>query len=541
MTSPVNDPVDGSADHAGWFVLACAVVLAAGLYTPLATIGREALQFDEAMHFVAARQPSVGRVVANSRRYTHPPGAFLFFHTFRGLGHSEGAARLPSLIFFGASFVMGIVWLRAEHGNWPALASAAILVGSRPYVRLAVEMRAYTFLMTVLFTALWLRVRFLRTGSWPALAGSTLCFGVAVLTHYSVALLLLVVGIATLVRFLGGTSSGSTVAAWCASQVALMGVCLFAASHALGFRGSEIAANLWIDWLANSSFDPTRTSPFALTLLRTCEFLGFLVGSPAWVLLVLVVVLGAFILATSSGDSQPNGGGWLRAERLVLILLPWLIAMLAFHLRVYPIGRTRHSMWVLPFLLYGIAAGVVPIARRWPRLNAGIVLTAFGVWFVMHTLPELSRPIRALDRPEALRTFASAVREHVPEGGIVLTDESTMHQLGFYLAGPEAGSQRDLGDRWIEHEMADRRIVEMPVFYAAQVDRRLRERLASFLESDGAWIVWMNRGFPTDRPEEVLPRLGIRTVAELHTAGDSWLIRLHPRPEEPESKPEPEP
>ncbi len=523
QTGPRKDLLPGVA-----FVLAFAGVLGFGLVTRGMLIDMHAIHFDEAMHFVAAKQPNLPAVVAESRVHTHPPLAFVMFHAFRWTGDSETAARLPSLLFFVTSCIAGFAWLRSRFGSWPALFGVAVLCGSLPYAKLSCEMRGYTFLLTIVFGGLILRDRFLKSGSLPALAGSTLLLLAALFTHYSVALLLLVLGVTTLVHFGSRTSSRPAVVAWCLSQGVLLAGCGVLYSHVRHFQSSETAGpSLWNDWLQDSAFDPESTAPPLLTLGHGLEFLAFLVGGPAWILLIVLASVG--VVHTIRRTERDGHSRWIAVAEALLIALPWIVALSAFHARVYPIGRTRHSMWLLPFLLAGVASGLAASMERWPRATVLAATLLVGTWFTFYTLPPLRQTPPEFDRPTALHELAEAIREHVPEGERLITDVSTRYQLEFYLAGPEVTHGETLAGDFTEYAMDGRRVLVAPVFYAAQFDSNTHsDDLAKHIDRSGTWMLWANRGFETDHPRFVLAQCGIRKAVEVRRAGASWLVKALP-------------
>lgn len=509
------------------FRLVFVAVLVAGLFVRIELIDRLGLHFDEAMHFVAAKQTNMSDVLAESRRHTHPPIAFLVFHAFRGLGDTETAVRLPSLLFFVTAFLSGFAWLRTQYDRWPALFGVALLCGSLPFAQLSVQMRGYTFLLTVVFSALLLRDRFLETRSIPALVGSTACLLIALFTHYSIALLLLVLGIATLVRLAGRDYSWRTRLAWCGSQLVLLGGCVGLLSHVSGFQNGETGRTLWLGWLRDSAFDPNVTSPVALPFLRGLEFLAFLVGGPAWMVLLAMLPLGWVHAVRSTWRETRNG--WAAAERGLLLVLPWVVALTAFALRIYPIGRTRHPMWLLPFVIAAVASALVPFFRRRPVVTASVATIGLATWFVTYTLPPFTSPVRPTDSPAGMRAVAVAIREHVPVGGTLLTDQSTRYQLEFYLAGSEVSSERERSDGFVEHEMDGRRVLVAPVFYAVELDHEKHSgALRRHMDAEGTWFLWINRGFPSDHPVNVLGQCGIERVLESHRIEESWLLRTPP-------------
>src|SRR5262245_56343318 len=87
------------------------LIILAGLFVRLHLAQQSYLHTDEAMHFVAANEPTLVGSWEASRIHTHPPMAFVLYHVWLKFGDSEWFLRLPSIVAGGIAVWTAYLWL----------------------------------------------------------------------------------------------------------------------------------------------------------------------------------------------------------------------------------------------------------------------------------------------------------------------------------------------------------------------------------------------------------------------------------------------
>lgn len=465
------------------------------------------LDFDESMHFQVARQPTLSDAWRASREHTHPPLAFLVYHYWMKLGNSERMLRLPALLFSISALVLGFVWLKELLGPRPALVGLAFLTFSMPMVHLGALMRGYTLLLTFIFAALYLQERFLRTHSTIALAGSGCCLALAMLTHYSTAWLMLVLGLLVTFRVISGTLPRRAVVSWIVLQFVLLGICVaMYFGHIKQFINSNAKTDLWDFWLYDSSYDPVTTHPVYLALMRTLEYIKYLSGA-LWMLIAGLVLFGSLIMFRKG--FQDTGSKWIALERSMMVLLPLVVAMLLFHFRIYPVGHTRHSMWLIPFVVLGLAAATLPLLRR-PGFGRVTVFTlVISLWIYSYAYPNVWK-LQTTQTPIMARETIALLKKTVPEGATILTDGSTRNVLEYYLVGDFVTHGKPLGGGYTEYQMAGYRVISIPKFHFFMYD--IRADWTNYFKAFGEnatkpiWVTYLGFEVPDNDPALIFKR-----------------------------------
>lgn len=450
--------------------LVAAGIILVGLVFRIMLLDVFFLGFDESMHFQAARETTLADAFRASQIHTHPPLIFLFYHFWLIFGDSELMLRLPSLLFSIATLVLGFTWLKGLFGPRPALVGLAILTFSLLMVQLSVEMRGYSLMLVFFFGALLYQERFLRSYSLGALAGSGSCLALAMLTHYSAAWLILVLGLLTTVRVIAGTLPRRAVMGWVVLQIILLGICVtLYFGHVRGFMGSGLQSDMWSYSLKNSSADPDTTHPIQLAMFRVVDFMRGVMGGPLGIPMACLLLFGSLVLLRKG--YRDSGSKWVAVERSLIVLLPLVIAMLLFHFRIYPLGQTRHSIWLMPFVAAGISAATFPLLSRPGFVRGAIVTLVISFWAFSFAYANISK-LQTTQTPEMAREVVALLKKTVPSHSLILTDDSTRNVLEYYLVGRTIIHGRPLGGGYTEYEMAGYRVVTIPKFHFFRYDIR---------------------------------------------------------------------
>ncbi len=406
------------------------------------------LDFDESMHFQAAKEPDLASAYEGSKLYTHPPLIFLFYHYWIKLGTSEAFLRIPSLVFGVLSLGLGYLWLHEWAGRRAGIVGLVLLAFSPPMIRISSVMRSYTLLMCFFFGALYFAARLLKKPSAGSALGMTACLAAANFTHYSAAWFTLVLGIAVLVPVLARQIPLKVAAIWASGQVLILAICgFFYVSHVAKFVQSATRDNLWEDWLRDVHGTPGLGLTVKMIAIKTLQFLGFVFGN-FYFLIPLAMVGACWLLVRKAREEKlPRS---LLASRLVLILLPLVVANVLLCRLIYPLGPTRHSVWLVPFV---VAAAAMCLAhsflpgRRIPAVLATLLL---GFWAITHAVLPIARfetPMTIANVEETVAVF----KDRIPQTDVVIVDDATRNVLDYYLGRAERNPPKNLAHGYTEY------------------------------------------------------------------------------------------
>ncbi|WP_339682603.1 ArnT family glycosyltransferase [Gimesia maris] len=485
------------------------------------------LGYDEAMHFQAARATNIADVMQASRIYTHPPLIFLFYHYWLILGDSEWLLRLPSLLFCVPALVFGFLWLKELLGPRPALVGLTFLTFSLPMIQLSIVVRGYTLMLMFFFVALYYQERFFRHESLPALIVSGLCLGLAMLTHYATAWFLLAIGLLALMRLFSGSLSRRAIVSWVFLQFALIGLCVgLYLLHVKGFVNSQIQSELWDVWLNYSSADQTKLRPAALTLIHTADYIKYVAGVNP-ILMGCLLLVGALVLLLKG--YRESGSKWIAIERSLTVLLPMIIAAFLFNYRIYPLGYTRHSIWLIPFTAAGFSAAAYPLLRCPGVFRSACGVFLLGFWFYLYPY-QVVRSLETTQTPAMAREVASLLKSTVPADSLIITDDSTRNVLEYYLMGREQTQMKPLEGGFMEYQMGDYRVITIPKFHFYLYDFKNEwEKYQQVLGEDATepvWLTYIGFGNPRNTPQRLFRNFPPRKVLEKANYLDNYIIKV---------------
>lgn len=496
QTPATQAPTKVGDENAALTWLAALFIIALGIPFRWFLLDAFCLDFDESMHFQVAKEPTVTAAWKASRGYTHPPLMFVIYHLLLPLGDSEAALRMPAFVCSLSALALAFLWLKELLGRGPALIGLTFLTFSMPMIHLASQMRSYMTLFTLVFGALYLLERFNQRRSLRDLVVAHVLLLIAIFTHYVTAWLLLSLGLLMLVRIASGTLTRREVAVWAGGQFALLGGCLVHLQHVRSFVGSSGQHELWDHWLRISAFDAETTHPVALALGHAAEYIAFLAGS-WWQVFALGIVVGAVVLATQTWREKRSR--LLSLERALLVLLPFGIAMLLFHLRIYPLGPTRHSLWLIPFAAAGVSAAAVPLLRASRQIGGAVLTVALAGWIWVYSWQSVEQ-LHSNQTPALMQKTVQLIRKRVPPGATLLTDQSTRYVLDYYLARGTLNPPQDLGSSYKQFQIEDYRVISIPKFHFYMYD--LRSDWDTFQQALGddatrpLWVVYF--GFDSE-------------------------------------------
>ncbi|MBN1613028.1 MAG: glycosyltransferase family 39 protein [Deltaproteobacteria bacterium] len=410
-------------------------VLFVGLGLRLHGLGDWWFNPDEGLHFDIATQPSFPEMIRVSLDQANPPLFYPLLRVWNSLGEGIYWLRLLSVLAGMASIWISYLLGRQWGGPAAGLTAALLMALTPGAVVLSQVLRQYTIalvfqLLTVLFMTRYIH-RFRKQDLW----GYAVSLVLALLCHYATLLILPGLAVAWVVA--------AYTRRWGRSDLKAM---LFAhIPSAIAFFlvfGLHIGPRLLGSSLQQDAVD-TYLKPYWISNMRDMlpaipELLRYLYGTGIHWLLLPWIVFGLITLAGSRDL-------WLLG--LCLGVAATAFAMAA--LRLYPLGGTRHSLYMLPFLFIPIADAVRYLACRNGRVLIALLvlcaLAGYGLSRPGLTDPESGFVTQAaeLEKIIPMTDFLKLQSQllqlsHAP--GLIIIDQET-----YYALAPVFGAARFAG------------------------------------------------------------------------------------------------
>jgi hypothetical protein len=383
---------------------------------------------------------------------------------------------------------------------------------SPPMIRISCVMRGYALLMCLFFGALYFAARLLKKPSPGSAIGLTACLLAANLTHYCAAWFTLVLGVVVLVPVLARQLPLKVAGYWAGGQVMILSLCGFLyLSHVSGFVQSEMRDEMWGYWIRDVQGAPGLGLTIKLMAVKTLQFMTFCFGK-FFFLVPVAIVWACWLLARQRREENPPKS--LMVSRLALILVPWVVANALLCAHIYPLGPTRHSMWMAPFVVAAVAISLSQCFLPGRRLSAILGTLLLGLWTVSHSII----PIARIETPMSIANIEKTVavfKDRIPSTDVVIVDDATRNVLDYYLGREDRNPPKKLAKGYAEYVIGGYRVISLPKFYLFQYN--LRENWCEFLDSTGTgetshfWLVYLGydeKGtFSIERIGPLLPRV----------------------------------
>lgn len=409
--------------------LVAALIVVAGFLLRLKLAADLFLNEDEALHFMAANQPSWKLTYQASLTISHPPLLIFVLHLWRTLGTSEVILRLPCVIAGTAFCWVFFKWLTDLFGTETAFVGLIFASFLPPMIALSAEVRQYSFLLFFAICAMYLLERALAENSARKMLFSSVCLWLALFSQYSAVLLAATLGIYALLRISRNRPRGDVIVIWLAGQIGGLLICLFLYFKYVSVFGHQ-ALHSWMDiYLHNSYFDPARHHVLLFAFSRTASLFQYVlgqnvVGDAMFILWALGIV---WVFTTkSSFTSVPS------AQLGTMLILPFAINCAAALVDVYPYGGTRHCVFLEIFAIAGISFALSRLTSRsvWRGIAVAAVIVGLSNIFPSHRLPYMPRA----DQEKAhMQQAVAFIYEHVPPSSLLFVDSQTSLLLGHYL------------------------------------------------------------------------------------------------------------
>lgn len=321
--------------------------------------------------------------------------------------------------------------LRRRLGFLPAFAAASLFALSPSVADLTSEVRQYSLLLLLLSAALLVatpRTGLLCAGRLTGIGGLLIA---AEATHYSGVLFAASLHAALLAElWLRRVPHRTWAVFWSVTASVVLFAALLWSTHVNALRGGTLEAEARFGWLRPFYWQQGE------------GLVGFLSGASAgvfWFLLGLPVVAGvaalvALVAPAARARTDPG--------TTFLLTLPFLVAFAAAALRLYPLGASRHSAWLLPT---ASAALCLPLARIKTAVLRWILPTLVAllpIWALTAHRSLISSIPRADRKYELLQGLLSTLSQRVGPSDVVFVDLQTANLLRRYLPGPPITAAR---------------------------------------------------------------------------------------------------
>jgi hypothetical protein len=422
-------------DSSNWLPLS---VLAAGFGARLFEAAASFLNPDEALHNLLASQSSLSLAYKAALTNAHPPLLILVLYYWRWLGQSEWMLRLPSVLAGTACCWLTYLWLKEVTERSTAWVGLLLLAFSPALIGLSAEVRQYALLLFFLSCCLYLSERAIRRNSPLLMILFSLSLYGAILVHYSSLLFAFTLGVYMLVRLRPYGRRLSLVAVWGAGQIGGLALGLyFAFTHALRLRRNGMLAWDYDSWLRKSIFHSGERNIISFAAVQTLRVFTYAFSHGVVGTLGLLAFLAGMVWLLrgkiSSSRAAVDQDGPTARELALLFGLAFAANCAVALAGQYPYGGTRHSAFLLLFVISGVGIGLGRWARSRVWLTSLMVLCGMAV---CNFFPSPPPAIRARDQARALMKDAvNSFRQSAAPGSVVVADYQSGLLFGYYVCG----------------------------------------------------------------------------------------------------------
>jgi hypothetical protein len=370
---------------------------------------------DEA-HFWAAAAAPLSEFYEEIRYHTHPPLYFVLMWCWGAVSDSAWWFRVPSLISGALLVPLTFAWVRRVGGVVAGLTAAFLIAFSPICIVESQAVRQYMALLVLIVASLDALERYLTSASARSLAVFVGAMATALLLHFSAMIVLVVVSIYAAARVAHRARERRDVVrpAW---AFALL-------------WGEALLVFLWrIPGLVSGG-------PRGLALSSMPEQFG----ADAVELGQNLVELNAISFGDGVAPIAVAGVAFgivaaARARNLAASLLPAsaLTAAVALSaLGLYPLGPSRHSTYLIPFLTLpaAYAVSVLVESRRRPLAVCGLLVAVWVALSILRSAADgmalvgnVQRELNVL--PADARTVERVLRGQHERPRVFLTDQQT--------------------------------------------------------------------------------------------------------------------
>jgi hypothetical protein len=426
------------------------------------------LNSDEVMHFAAANQTSWMQTYEASLAISHPPLLIFLLHVWRVFGTSEIVLRLPSIIAGLAFCWFTFRWAQMLFSVATAWTIFAFTLFLPPSIELSTEVRQYALFLAFAMASAYLLERALADSSGKAMLLSGLCLWLAICSHFSAFLFVLVLGIYTLWRMSAEHPRVVVFTAWAATQLFAAMLCayfyFFQIRHLSDYYAGQSATHEWMAsaYLGHGYFIPGKVNPALFVVARTVSvfqyaFRQLAVGDIAFLFFVAGLV---FIFR-----KHPISDRITSRQLGCFLLLPFAINCAAALAGVYPYGGSRHSSFLLPFALAGVSVALSKAVRQ--RMSSALAIAILVALICRLTTAQKPPYFASADENTAKMQAALKFTHNLPMNEPLFGDFQTHLMLGHYLCDqhPIAPDRSVTG--FVSYECGGHRVIATTMSSAA--------------------------------------------------------------------------
>lgn len=412
-----------------------ALIVAAGFVARIIPAVRLFLNPDEALHVLLASQPSLSRAYDAALTNAHPPLMILLLYYWRALGHSELWLRMPSVMAGTAACWLAYRWLAVIMDRTAAIMGLLLFSFAPSLVLLSAEIRQYALLLFFIAACLYLCETAMQENSPARMILFSLSLYGALLTHYSALLFAFAIGAYMLVRLYPYRDRIVLAAVWAAGQAGGAAIAAyFLLTHVPRLRQSGMVRADLESYLHKATFHPGERNPVEFLAAQTLRVFTYIFSHGLIGTLALLAFLAGVVWLLRQKIWSGQGRERPSPRQLALLLgLPFLVSGVAALAGLYPLGATRHSVFLAPFAIAGASIAL----SRWLPGPDSIKYAAIAVCLLIcNVFPAPPPPIRARDQSITLMKSSLAyLQASTPAGATILADYESGLLLGYYLCG----------------------------------------------------------------------------------------------------------
>jgi len=433
--SELGSQSGGNQRSVSWFEthsnLSALLIVTAALLVRLRAASGTFLNPDEALHYLLANQSCWLLAYRATLTNAHPPLLTFVLYLWRGVGTSELALRLPSVIAGTVFCWIFFKWLTRILGPVAGFIGLILVSFLPPLIELSAEVRQYALLLFFLAGTAYLLESALEKNSAAAMLLSAFSLYLALLSHYSAILFAAAIGLYSLLRVIACRPSAQFCVAWTSGQAGAVGlIAALYVSHISRLKG-DYASGTINGWLGNSFYRPGHDNPLLFVIARTGGVFQYVFGQLAIGDLAFVAFLAGVVLLWRE-NILPGRSNVSFRQLVALFALPFAIGAGASIARIYPYGGTRHSAFLIMFAVAGVSFLLVKFAKQ--QIARGIMI-AFLIVVVCNLFGKSHRPYILREDQNGMQMVRALgfIHAQVPQSDLIFVDYQTRLLLGYYL------------------------------------------------------------------------------------------------------------
>lgn len=336
--------------------IAIGLLVASGFLLRLAGTGEYGLNPDEAQLVWLGAAATPADVWAYEGLVSpHPPGIFFLFHYMLQISWDLVWLRLPSVLGGTVSIYLSYRFARDLLGARVGLALAWLVTFSPPLLELSRVARNYAPGFAFIVLALFLFVRFMQTDRWRYFAGYTAAATLAVSWHYFFIVVFIALKLVLAIEFL---RRRSPLRSWLwvgGIQLPFAGTMMFLYLKHISALPPRLMRVLDFGYRPRGEIDIS-------VLFSQLDSLWYFLAS-GWAYIPLMILCGAGVVVLATARR------WLA---LSICTLPILVALCFSYAKTIPLGGSRHSAHLFPFLFLLVACNAREITTGYRATRSSL-------------------------------------------------------------------------------------------------------------------------------------------------------------------------